>query len=350
MKAIERIVMWVVTAMALALAALALGASVSPSFLLYLKHRLGKGHPVQAVVGADSRTCAVYDEYGAWLFTTYERAHINSAKLLDLGRAEGLSLVVGTGDMANPGYVAVYDNEGALITGPYDVSDSTVLASYGRRSKDKVYTNHLAVLDVDVASVDGRRCLAVLASDCPHDAARLLLLDDSARTLLDCWHQGILTTMLAADIDGDGAQEIVVAGVANGLRMHYGTPYDVYPVVLFAVDSKSGLKGQVGTTAFDSLPVVNPEWYVAFPPAGAESTQTIVDFQFPTSGNLKGRVVFGLSDGRWYMFDGKGRPRLEIPGDGWIAKHKTRDLPPPDVVVVDSNGVLRPTPELMPGE
>jgi len=45
---------------------------------------------------------------------------------------------------------------------------------------------------------------------------QIAILDSNGKTISEYWHSGVLSSMVMADLDGDGRQEIVAAGVANG--------------------------------------------------------------------------------------------------------------------------------------
>ena len=46
--------------------------------------------------------------------------------------------------------------------------------------------------------------------------AQLALLDSNGKTISEYWHSGVLSSMVLGDLDGDGKEEIIAAGVANG--------------------------------------------------------------------------------------------------------------------------------------
>ena len=46
--------------------------------------------------------------------------------------------------------------------------------------------------------------------------AQIALLDTSGKTVSEYWHSGSLDALLVADLDGDGRQEIIATGIANG--------------------------------------------------------------------------------------------------------------------------------------
>jgi hypothetical protein len=46
--------------------------------------------------------------------------------------------------------------------------------------------------------------------------SQIAMLDSNGKTISEYWHSGVLSSMVMADLDGDGRQEIVAAGIANG--------------------------------------------------------------------------------------------------------------------------------------
>lgn len=58
--------------------------------------------------------------------------------------------------------------------------------------------------------------IAVLSGDYPYYPAQIAIIDSHGRTMSEYWHSGHLDFMTAADLDGDGRQEIIATGVDNG--------------------------------------------------------------------------------------------------------------------------------------
>jgi hypothetical protein len=46
--------------------------------------------------------------------------------------------------------------------------------------------------------------------------SQIALLDANGKTISEYWHSGALDYMVLADLDGDGREEVIAAGVANG--------------------------------------------------------------------------------------------------------------------------------------
>jgi hypothetical protein len=59
----------------------------------------------------------------------------------------------------------------------------------------------------------------VVSSDhLPYYPSQVALIDRNGRTISEYWHSGHLDFLALTDLDGDGRQEIVASGVANGYR------------------------------------------------------------------------------------------------------------------------------------
>jgi hypothetical protein len=58
--------------------------------------------------------------------------------------------------------------------------------------------------------------LVVLSQHSPWWPSQLAILDSNGKTLSEYWHSGGLSFMTLADLDGDGREEIIATGTANG--------------------------------------------------------------------------------------------------------------------------------------
>src|SRR5258708_39019554 len=50
----------------------------------------------------------------------------------------------------------------------------------------------------------------------PMGPNQIAVLDSNGKTISEYWHSGGLIDMVLADLDGDGREEIVATGIANG--------------------------------------------------------------------------------------------------------------------------------------
>lgn len=58
--------------------------------------------------------------------------------------------------------------------------------------------------------------IVVISQQSPWWPGQMAILDSSGKTISEYWHSGGLSSMVLADLDGDGREEIVTTGVANG--------------------------------------------------------------------------------------------------------------------------------------
>ena len=58
--------------------------------------------------------------------------------------------------------------------------------------------------------------IVVSSEQLPWWPNQIAILDSNGKTISEYWHSGALTSMVLADLDGDGREEIVATGVANG--------------------------------------------------------------------------------------------------------------------------------------
>jgi hypothetical protein len=141
--------------------------------------------------------------------------------------AQGLPAPVWFGDLEGKGHTSVlfvYAPAGPL-------SHSSTLICYSDRGKEKwrwtpgrelpelagspptFYTIALGVLK----ATDRRPPRIVVSSQYhPWWPCQIALLDSNGKLLSEYWHSGALSSMVLADLDGDGREEIVTTGINNG--------------------------------------------------------------------------------------------------------------------------------------
>jgi len=71
-----------------------------------------------------------------------------------------------------------------------------------------------------VLKATGRRPPRIVVSsvNVPWYPSQIALVDSNGKTVSEYWHSGHLDTMVLADLDGDGREEIVASGISNGYR------------------------------------------------------------------------------------------------------------------------------------
>ena len=45
--------------------------------------------------------------------------------------------------------------------------------------------------------------------------SQIAILDSNGKTISEYWHSGVLSSMVMADLDGDGREEIIATGVSE---------------------------------------------------------------------------------------------------------------------------------------
>jgi hypothetical protein len=141
--------------------------------------------------------------------------------------AAGLPAPVWFGDLEGKGHTSVlfvYAPAGPL-------SHSSTLICYSDRGKEKwrwtpgrqlpelagspatFFTIALGVLK----ATDSRPPRIVVSSQYhPWWPCQVAILDSNGKLLSEYWHSGALSSMVLADLDGDGREEVIATGIANG--------------------------------------------------------------------------------------------------------------------------------------
>ncbi len=113
------------------------------------------------------------------------------------------------------------------------MSHSTTLICYSDRGKERwrwhpgralpeLEGNPAAFRTVGLAvlkAAPGKRRRIVLSSThMPFYPDQIAVIDANGKTISEYWHSGHLYALTLADLDGDGREEIVAAGISNGYR------------------------------------------------------------------------------------------------------------------------------------
>ena len=141
--------------------------------------------------------------------------------------AQGLPAPVWFGDLEGKGHTSVlfvYAPAGPL-------SHSSTLICYSNRGKEKWRWTpgrelpELAgspatffTLALGVLKATDRRPPRIVVSSQYHPwwPCQIAILDSNGKLLSEYWHSGALSSMVLADLDGDGREEIVTTGINNG--------------------------------------------------------------------------------------------------------------------------------------
>jgi hypothetical protein len=113
--------------------------------------------------------------------------------------------------VANPNHM---DNTFILLTDraekrwEYTVGEST-------QSGDEGFLNRLRIRDINAADLDGDGTKEIIvassrARDC---SSQILVLDTEKEKKAECWHDGRIDNISACDFDGDGCCEIIFSGL-----------------------------------------------------------------------------------------------------------------------------------------
>ena len=144
--------------------------------------------------------------------------------------SQGLAPRIWFGDLEGDGHSEVlflYHPAGNMM------SHSTTLICYSDRGNEKwrwhpgrelpelegnpatFRTVGLAVLK---AKAGERRRIVLSSTHMPLYPDQIALVDANGKTISEYWHSGHLLALTLADLDGDGREEIIAAGISNGYR------------------------------------------------------------------------------------------------------------------------------------
>src|SRR5260370_7354451 len=101
--------------------------------------------------------------------------------------------------------------------------------------------------------------IVVASQHNPWWPGQIAVLDSNGKTISEYWHSGGLSSMLLADLDGDGREEIVATGVSNGYD-HQATLVVLDPDRVFGASTE-------GQPAFQihGMGVAQEGWRFLFP-------------------------------------------------------------------------------------
>ena len=84
--------------------------------------------------------------------------------------------------------------------------------------------------------------IVVASNHCPRYPSQIALIDSHGKTISEYWHSGHLDDFALADLDGDGRQQIIASGVANG--------YHQADLVVLDADRLSGASTETAEPRF----------------------------------------------------------------------------------------------------
>ena len=142
--------------------------------------------------------------------------------------AQGVANRIWVGDLEGKGQASVlFANSPASNQSQH----SSTLICYSDRGKEKwrwtpgrnlpelagspaTYTTH--ALRVMKATEKRPPRIVVSSQHYPWWPSQIAILDSNGKTISEYWHSGGLGSMVLADLDGDGREEIIATGIANG--------------------------------------------------------------------------------------------------------------------------------------
>ena len=143
--------------------------------------------------------------------------------------AQGLTARIWFGDLEGKGHTSVLFVYSAASSP--QLPHSSTLICYSDRGKEKwrwtpgrdlpelagtPATYKIYALGVLKATQNRPRRIVISSQHDPWWPGQVALLDSNGKTISEYWHSGGLTSMVLADLDGDGREEIIATGVANG--------------------------------------------------------------------------------------------------------------------------------------
>jgi hypothetical protein len=181
-----------------------------------------------------------------------------------------------------------------------------------------------------IKSATGAPQIVILSGHYPRYPTQIALLDAHGKTVSEYWHSGQLDHMITADLDGNGRQEIIASGVANG--------YKEAVLVVLDPDKISGASTETGETRFQlhNLGVAHERFRLLFPRSDLNvATTTYNRGEEITQANGAIRLTVKECELNpycriWYEFDNKFSLRFIYLDDHFKDAHAAyfRDAPP----------------------
>lgn len=196
---------------------------VAVGVVAYISIRALAAHDQPTLGRLDGAALAVFDAQGKELWRKIFPDGIGP----DYYYAQGLSSRIWFGDLDGQGHTSVL-----FVYAPASPqSHSSTLICYSDRGKEEWrWTPGRALPELaaspatyktfalGVLKANGKRASRIVVSSA-HDTwwpNQIAILDAHGKPISEYWHSGRLDSMIFADLDGDGREEIVATGVSNG--------------------------------------------------------------------------------------------------------------------------------------
>lgn len=214
----------------------------------------------------DENTIVAYNQKGDPIWQVELDSRVREVILDDInqdGRQEVTAATHEPGE--RPGWLLVFDETGDLVA-EYNTWRPTI---YRGAASDQFNVTDFLIVDL---TGDGTKEIVVVSQDVYWYASRLAVLrfrDGKLRDVSEYWNPGLLNTLAAADVNGDGIQEIVCTGENNDLQAIY--PIEGNASVVFAFEGTK-ISGQA-PPSFGDAPKGTELWYAYAPPPTSRVTE-----------------------------------------------------------------------------
>jgi len=160
---------------------------------------------------------------------------------------------------------------------------------------------------------DARQETVVISYHYPQWPCQLVVLDSRGKTIGDFWNSGYLTDIYYQDLDGDGREEMIVAGVNN----QYGGA-----LIIFDPARIDGCSPQSGEFKSETLPAGSEKYYIRTPRtdvslALGDIVEGIRNIWVTSSRRLEANTFYNLT----YEFDFGLRCLNTDWGHGFMKEH-----------------------------
>jgi len=251
------------------------------------------------IEGQDRNIIVAHNQQGSPIWQVKVDSRVIEVVVDDIDQDGKQEVIAATQEPgARPGWLLVFDATGKLMA----EHNTWKKVIYAGGASDQFNVTDFLVTDL---TGDGNKEIVAVSQDVYWYASRLVAVrfqGEKFREMSEYWNPGLLNTVDAADINGDGIQEIVCTGENNDLQA-------VYPIrgnmpVVFALEG-SKIAGQAPPW-FGDAPEGTELWYAYAPPPSIHIAEVgfvdadedgVIEFHITLAGNcswyldLKGNIV-----------------------------------------------------------